>query len=168
MANGNYHIYIHQTKEVIQKRVTANKVSSGSASRGTKVSSASESGGKSFSFPSQIPGSSIGNTVLNIVKNGWTAGAAIGIAVAVVKATEQAQKTVGKLAETTASQTGDYSWSTWWNNMATTQHNLFHPLSMAYWTSKQTEASWARANMKTNEQRSLLGDAVLNTATKGV
>lgn len=165
-GNGNYHIYIHQTKEVIHKRVATNKISFGSGNGNTKPSSPRGSG-KSSRIPSSIPGSGVANSVLQLVKNGASVGGVIGVAIAVVKATEHAQKAVGKLAEQTASQTGDYTWTTWWNNMATTQHNVMHPLS-SFFQAQQTEANWARANKKVEEQRSLLGDTAINTLTKGV
>lgn len=165
-VNGDYHIYIHQTKEIIHKKVTANKVSFGSGRSGTKVSNV-KSDGKSASIPSQIPGAGVANSVLKLAKSGASAGGVIGIAIAVAKATEQAQKTVAKIAEKTASQTGDYTWSTWWNNLANAQHNIMHPISSLL-QAQQTEANWARANQKAEEQRSLLGDTAINTLTKGV
>lgn len=165
-GNGNYHIYIHQTKEIIHKKVVTNKISFGSGKGGTKPSGIRGSD-KSSRIPSQVPGSGIANSVLSIAKNGMSVGGVIGVAIAVAKATEQAQKAVGKLAEQTASQTGDYTWSTWWNNMSNAQHNVMHPFS-AWLKAQQTDASWARANKKAEEQRSLLGDTALNTVTKGV
>lgn len=163
----NYHIYIHQTKEIIRKKVIVHQVTGKPGGTPTDPSSPGEGGGGGFSVPSQIPGSGIANTVIRMSKSGVTASGVIALAVAVVKATEQAQKTVGKLAEQTASASGDYSWSIWWNNLANEQHNLFHPFS-AWIGAQQTEASWARANKKVDEQRTLLGDAALNTLTKGV
>lgn len=160
----NYHIYIHQTKETVDKKVIVHKIIGRPGGTPTDPSSP---GGGGFSVPSQIPGSGIANSIIRLARNGATAASVMGVAVAVVKATEQAQKTVGKLAEQTASASGDYSWSIWWNNMATEQHNIFHPVS-SWWNAQQTEASWARANKKVDEQRTLLGDAALNTLTKGV
>lgn len=165
-GNGNYHIYIHQTKEVVHKHVTTQKISLGGGGKGTR-SSGFGSSSKNKKIPSQVPGASIGNTIMSVAKNGWSAAGVIGIAVAVVKATEQAQKCVGKLAEQTASYTGDYTWTTWWNNMAQTQHNILHPIS-SYIKAQTTEASWAKASKKTDEQRTLLGDTAINTLTKGV
>lgn len=164
--NGDYHIYIHQTKEIIHKKVTANKISFGSGRGGTRVSNI-RGDGKSARVPSQIPGASVANSVLSLAKGGASVGGVIGVAIAVAKATEQAQKTVGKIAERTASQTGDYTWSTWWNNLANAQHNIMHPVSSLI-RAQQTEASWAKANKKADEQRSLLGDTALATITKGV
>lgn len=164
--NGNYHIYIHQTKEVIHKHVHTQKISSsGKETGGTRSSGVS--GEKDLKrIPSQIPGSSLGNAIISGVKKGGVGGT-IGIVVAVAKAVEQAQKACGKLAEQTASATGDYTFTTTYNNMAQTQHNIMHPLT-SYIKAQETEASWLRASRRTEEQRSLLGDSALNTLTKGV
>lgn len=164
--NGNYHIYIHQTKEVIHKHVTAQKVSSSGNGGGTKSSGVGGSK-KIKRIPSQVPGSRIANTVIGIVNKGWTAGGVIGAVIAIAKATEFAQKSSGKLAEQTATLTGDYTYTTFHNNMAQTQHNILHPLSSSY-KAQLVEASWLMASKRTDEQRSLLGDTAINTLTKGV
>lgn len=162
-GNGNYHIYIHQTKEVIQKKTVTHKFSSGSRPTSTKGFSKKKS---NLNIPSNISASSLVSVAKSAV-SGSKFGIAVAIVCAVAKATEQAQKTVGKLAEQTASQTGDYTWSMWWNNMATQQHNVLHPVTSLL-QAQQNEASWARANKKVEEQRSLLGDTTINTLTKGV
>lgn len=160
--NGDYHIYIHQTKEIIHKKVVSHKINGGSSGTSTKGFSSKED---NFDVPNL---SSKG--LMSIAKSalkGSKFGAAVAVVCAIAKATEQAQKTVGKLVEQTASQTGDYSWSVQYNNMAQVQHNIFHPISSTL-KAQQIEANWARANQKAEEQRSLLGDTAINTLTKGV
>lgn len=162
--NGNYHIYIHQTKEVIHKHTTAQKASSQSQIRATKprkINEGQSQGGYNGIFKESL------NEILEDMGYTSEMGTAVAAAIAMAKATEQAQKAVAKLAEETASATGDYTWSTWWNNMATTQHNIMHPIS-SYISAQQTQASWARADRATDEQRTLLGDTAINTLTKGV
>lgn len=166
--NGNYHIYIHQTKEVIHKHTTAQKASNGSGSGNTIPRSVYNNDRQNkVHIPSQVPGASIANNIISMSTEGASVGGVIGVVIAVAKATEQAQKAVAKLAEETASASGDYTWSTWWNNMATTQHNIMHPIS-SYISAQQMQASWARADRATDEQRTLLGDTAINTLTKGV
>ena len=161
-ANGNYHIYIHQTKEIIHKKVVTHKVAGGSGGTSTKGFS---NKGNNFNIPNISSQGLMG--VAKSAISGSKFGVAVAVVCAVAKATEQAQKTVGKLVEQTASQTGDYSWSVQYNNMARVQHNIFHPISSTL-QAQQIEANWARANQKTEEQRSLLGDTAINTLTKGV
>ena len=169
MAQGDYHIYIHQTKEIIHKRVTAQKPSQMGVSKtggsNTRPREA-ESTSKKY-FPSQVPGSSVANSILRVSRNGASIGGVIGVAVAAAKATEQAQKAIGKMNDYTAAYTGDYSFSIAYQNYAQYQHNIMHPIS-GYIRSELTQSSWARANRKVEEQRSLLGDTAINTLTKGV
>lgn len=162
-VNGDYHIYIHQTKEIIHKKVVTHKVSGGSSGTSTKGFSSDE---KTANLPTNLSPSGLVGIAKSAIR-GSKFGVAVAVVCAIAKATEQAQKTVGKLVEQTASQTGDYSWSVQYNNMATIQHNIFHPISSTL-KAQQIEANWAMANQKAEEQRSLLGDTAINTLTKGV
>lgn len=161
-GNGNYHIYIHQTKEIIKKKVITHKFVGSSNGTSTDGFSSKE---KDFNIPNISSKGLMG--VAKAAISGSKFGVAVAVVCAIAKATEQAQKAVGKLVEQTASATGDYSWSIEYNNMATIQHNIFHPISSTF-QAQQTEANWARANKRAEEQRSLLGDTAINTLTKGV
>lgn len=174
-SNGNYHIYIHQTKEIVHKKVVVGKPSSfgtGTGRGNTEPSSPSgeDDGGNLHQIPSQVPGSAIYNGAVRLSKAssaGAKVGGIIGIIVAVAKATEAAQKAAGKMNDYVASATGDYTHAIWYSNLANGQHILFHPISSTI-SAQQTEAQWYRANQRIEEQRSLLGDSAINTLTKGV
>lgn len=175
-SNGNYHIYIHQTREVIHRKVVTVKPSgfgstnpSGGGSL-PKAPSGEDDGGSPKQIPSQVPGASIYNGVVRLAKaqsTGAMVGGVIGVIIAVAKAAEAAQKAAGKMNDYTASATGDYSHAIWYGNLAAGQHAIMHPFS-TLWSAQQTEASWYRANQRAEEQRSLLGDSAINTLTKGV
>lgn len=167
--NGNYHIYIHQTKEIIHKKVSAQSPTQFGKSRaGGSATAPKEVGDSSFKrFPSQLPFSNVANSVLSVTRNGASVGGVIGILVAAAKATEQVQKVAGKMNDLVATATGDYSYAVRYSNLAQYQHNLFHPVSSLL-TSQMTQAEWARNNKRIDETRSLLGDTAINTLTKGV
>lgn len=174
MANpSNYHIYIHQTKTIIRKRVVTVKTSEFGGGGGGNVPRAPSDGGDGNNprtIPSQVPGASIYNGAVRLAKAesaGAAVGGIIGIVIAVAKAAEAAQKAAGKMNDYVASATGDYSHALWYSNLGAGQRAVMHPFS-TLWGAGQTEASWYRANQRTEEQRSLLGDSAINTLTKGV
>lgn len=177
-GNGNYHIYIHQTKEIIHKKVVTQKPSSFSAPtsgggnttpRAPSGSGDEEGGGLNY-VPRQVPGAGVYNGAIRIAKgfsSGASAGGVIAAIVAIVKATEACQKAAGKMNDYVATATGDYTRSIWHSNLASGHSVLMHPISST-WQAGQTEASWYRANQRIEEQRALLGDSAINTLTKGV
>lgn len=165
--NGNYHIYIHQTKEIIKKKVIVQEPSSFCGHGRCPAAPKDLINVDTARFPSSIPGSSVANSILSVQRNGVSLAGTIGVAVAIAKATEQVQKVAGKMNDLVATATGDYSYATYYSNLAQYQHNLFHPVSSLL-SAQQTQAEWARNARRTEETRSLLGDTAINTLTKGV
>lgn len=170
MANGNnnYHIYIHQTKTIehIHKHTVTHKFTGGGGG-GSKPTAPSFGGGDGeFNLPNNITPSAVTKVMGSYAKYGY-GGAIVTAIVAVAKATEKACKAAEKMSNLTSTMTGDYTYSIWWSNIMTGVNNTLHPVT-ALISAQQTEASWARANRKVEEQRTLLGDATINTLTKGV
>lgn len=165
---GNYHIYIHNEKgSNPSKPTTPRKVSAPAKTGKTTAKAIRVDDGDEKSVPSFVPFSSAINTAIKLGSKYGTAGTIVGVALAVAEVTKVANQTTVKLNNYIASQTGDYTQSMAWSNYATEQHNLFHPIS-ATWNAVLREQEWAKANTRTEQTRTLLGDSAINTLTKGV
>jgi hypothetical protein len=165
---GNYHIYIHNDKgSNPSKPTTPRKVNSPAKSGKTTAKPIRIDDEGTKSVPSAVPFSSAINTAIKLGSKYGTAGAVVGVALAVAEVVKTANETTVKLNNYVANQTGDYTQSMAWSNYANQQHNLFHPISST-WNAILKEQEWAKANERTEQTRTLLGDSAINTLTKGV
>lgn len=162
---ADYHIYIHdKTGE------------SASSPKGKTVPKATTER-KSDTAPSDnatpmvsrlVPGSNAINAVIrlgNAVKgSGSLAFASLSLAILVAKTVEKCGTAVNDYV---ATQTGDYSSKLSWDNTMQDINNMLHPVSSSI-NAFLAQERYERSDKAKAEERSLFGDAQLNTLTKGV
>lgn len=163
---ADYHIYIHDKtggNASDPKGKTVPK--SPSVAKGDT----SPNGGDKYPTVSRyVPGSEIINAVSRFGNalngSGSLAFSALSLAILVAKTVEKCGTAVNDYV---ATQTGDYSSKLSWDNAMQDMNNLFHPVSSSI-NAFLTQERYERSDKAKAEERSLFGDAQLNTLTKGV
>lgn len=162
---ADYHIYIHDK--------TGESASSpkGKTVPKSPTEKKSDTAPTSDTLPTisrYVPGSNAINAVIrfsNAAKgSGSLAFSALSLAILVAKTVEKCGTAVNDYV---ATQTGDYSSKLTWDNTMQDINNMFHPVSSSI-NAFLAQERYERSDKAKAEERSLFGDAQLNTLTKGV
>ena len=148
----DYNIYIHDKTNGSQKPTKPRKTG------GTNTTAKKETSN----------GNSFGDTLATLknIKNGiksMPAAGKVGIAIAIIKkAAEKVVRTVDTIEPFVTRETGDYNFAVQWANAKSLWNTIKNPFG-SFLKDLETSQKIRLANLKTRQERLLIGDAEVNS-----